>query len=214
MDFARAMIVLHLWKSDRVRWPVSLNHEILVFWREDETPLTIQIDWKYDLRWTDISLEQVYARIILELFGKKKREDNSWWNNSTIFGGKSFKSRDESSFSAMRIDPDLVWYSGRVYYLGVLQGRFIVAHPLYTFLHNPWQDDWGIWFRSRRWMCYGFRISGKKKNIRHNVDFFFAAIIAFDYGQGDRVRGGRRSGENSSNTPLSVILSFEKLLFP
>lgn len=29
----------------------------------------------------------------------------------------------------------------------------------------------------------------KKKNIRHNVDFFFAAIIAFDYGQGDRVRG-------------------------
>ena len=213
MDFARAMIVLHLWKSDRVRWPVSLNHEILVFWREDETPLTIQIDWKYDLRWTDISLEQVYARIILELFGKKKREDNSWWNNSTIFGGKSFKSRDESLFSAMRIDPDLVWYSGRVYYLGVLQGRFIVAHPLYTFLHNPWQDDWGIWFRSRRWMCYGFRTSGKKKISGTMSISFLRQLSRLTMGR-EIVFGGRRSGENSSNTPLSVILSFEKLLFP
>lgn len=194
MDFARAMIVLHLWKSDRVRWPVSLNHEILVFWREDETPLTIQIDWKYDLRWTDISLEQVYARIILELFGKKKREDNSWWNNSTIFGGKSFKSRDESLFSAMRIDPDLVWYSGRVYYLGVLQGRFIVAHPLYTFLHNPWQDDWGIWFRSRRWMCYGFRTSGKKKKYPAQCRFLFCGNYRVWLWAGRSCSGGTTIG--------------------
>lgn len=55
----------------------------------------------------------------------------------------------------------------------------------------------------------GFR-TVEKKHRQHNVDFFFAAIIAVDYGQGDRVRLNDNRVK-IARTPLSVIplLPFE-----